>query len=601
MKRLWMAPPEIPESPFIAVYRCQFELPCQTTLNFSFSADERAQLFLDGKRIADGPERGAPERWYMQNSSISGKAGKHILTARVTGLGFHNWAYAQLSVKHGLWIDDPSGTLQNWECQIENGCSFEPGFPDWGAFPRIHLDRSHNPDILNGKGGQWLPVAVFEDERPLFPPDLPEMRYEAVVPQDRGNGIYYFPQYVCAWGEYHFSGQGTVNIRWSETPYQTPEFDRSTLTGNKGKRDGKFFIGNFDTFEINGELHWFDYWWHAGHYCQVITEGNVKYQMKFHRTGYPYEKFESADPLTKMAVETLQACSFETYMDCPYYEQLMYIGDSRLEAICTRLITKDDRLIRKSLRILGLSQRPDGSLNAQYPSRSIQTIPSFMLIWILMLHDHWLINGCDELTEELLPKARKLMKYLTTCEKNDLLAIDGWNFIDWCPEPWERGTPPGGKINSILNLFYVMALQAMAEIADDDSYRKKADKLFCRIKKIFFVKEKNLYSIDPEHRFFSEHPQVLSLILEDDPLLAEALRNGIGELTPCSIYFSFYFLQACQKRNLNAMGKARLNKWKKFAAEGLTTFPEEFDNPRSDCHAWSSHILCFLLNGEKQQ
>ena len=116
--------------------------------------------------------------------------------------------------------------------------------------------------------------------------------------------------------------------------------------------------------------------------------------------------------------------------------------------------------------LLSLSQQPDGSLRSQYPSRSAQVIPSFMLIWVLMLHDHFKANGKDSLTLELLPRAERLMEFMRSQEVDGLLSIEGWNFIDWCKDgSWGYGTPPGGAVNSILNLFYVLALQAISEIS----------------------------------------------------------------------------------------------------------------------------------------
>lgn len=74
-------------------------------------------------------------RWYYQECCLLVNKGEHILTARVICLGFQKWAYAQLSVRHGFWLEDEKGILSDWEYQIEQGCSFESGFPDWGAFP----------------------------------------------------------------------------------------------------------------------------------------------------------------------------------------------------------------------------------------------------------------------------------------------------------------------------------------------------------------------------------------------------------------------------------------------------------------------------------
>ena len=112
---------------------------------------------------------------------------------------------------------------------------------------------------------------------------------------------------------------------------------------------------------------------------------------------------------------------------------------------------------------------------------------------------------------------------------------------------------------------------------------------------MFFDEARGFYAIDPEHRFYSEHSQVLALLAENDPELAENLRRNGGKLAPCSIYFSFYYLQACLKYAMDDAAEKRLDKWRALESEGLTTFPEEFENPRSDCHAWSSHILAYLV------
>ena len=592
MKLLWMKPAEETEAPYIAVYRCRFSLQEKARLPIRFSADERAQLFLDGKLIADGPERGATEHWYFQDTVIEAEAGAHVLTARVTCFGFQKWAYAQLSIRHGLWIHDSSETLKNWDYQIESGCSFEAGFPDWGALPRVHLGQSHNSEILFGTGGVWSPVEYFEDTRTLFPPDLPLMRHEETFPEKKENGLYYFPHYACVWADYKFKGNGTVKIRWAETPYLDDFYDDRSLKGHKGNRDGSYFVGNFDTFEINGELHWFDYWWHAGHYVQIITEGEVTVEPRFFQTGYPFPEVKPQSKLEAMALETLQACSWETYMDCPYYEQLMYISDSRLEALCTYKITDDHRLAAKALRMFSLSQRADGSFASQYPSRSNQTIPSFMLIWYLMLQDYYRLHGDDDLVKEVRPRGEILLDFLLkNRDENGLLSVEGWNFIDWC-DGWKSGVPTGAeKVNSVMNWFFVMALKAMSEMKFRSGLDQLAEELKQKIQEKFFDPSRNLYALDLEKKNFSEHSQILALLATGDTRVIPGLRNN--DLTPCSISFSYYYLEACVKFGLEDLFQKRIARWIALQDEGLTTLPEEFVYPRSDCHAWSSHVLLF--------
>lgn len=591
MSNMWMKPADEPVNSYIAVYRCRFSLREAADISFRYSADEKAQLFLDGKRIQEGPERGAREYWYYQEGLIKACPGEHVLTVRVICFGFQKWAYAQHSIRHGFFIEEKSGILKDWDCQIESGCSFEAGFPDWGVFPRIHLTAEHNNEILSGKGGVWKPVAWFEDDRVLNLPDLPAMKYEKILPDKQENGLCYFEHYVCAWAIYRMSGKGTVKIRWAESPYLTDEFDDSLLKGKKGKRDGSVFIGNFDIFEVDGELLWYDYWWRAGHYVQIITEGDITCEPEFFRTGYPYPEVKANSKLEEMALETLFNCSHETYMDCPYYEQLMYISDSRLEALCTYSITDDHRLPAKALRMFSLSQRPDGSFNSQWPSHSVQTIPTFMLIWFLMLHDYYERHGNDPLVQEVRPRGEKLLDFLLSQRNSHgLLEMEGWNFIDWYP-PWKSGVPPCESCTSSLNWFFVLALQAMAKMQFRPGLEEIAEQVKAKIKELFYVPEQQLYAMDMKKEIFSEHSQVLALLADQDTRVIDSLRNK--ELIPCSISFSYYYLEACRKFGLDDLLKKRIGKWEALQDEGLTTYPEEFINPRSDCHAWSSHVMLF--------
>ena len=588
-------PENPPATTYLVVFRCCFEVTEPRELHFQFSADNHAQLFLDGQWFIDGPERGAKECWYWQNARIQVTPGRHTLTVRVMALDpkteNRQCAYGQMTVRHGLFIEEKTGLLNHWEYQLEEGCDFMIPFPDWGAFPRVRVTAAHNPLILSGQGGEWRPVIFFEDSRPMHAPELPLMRHEEVHPEKTESGLLHFPHYTCAWADYRFTGHGTVRIRWTETPYLTSDFNDSSLTGLKGKRDGSFLVGNFDVFEVDGEYHWHDFWWRAGHYVDIQTEGDVHCDPHFFRTGYPYPEYHPSTPLEQMAFETLQCCSFETYMDCPYYEQLMYIGDSRLEILCTYRLFSDHRLPAKALRMLSLSQREDGALNAQYPSCSDQKIPSFMLIWLLMLNDYYRQHGEDALVQELRPKAIKLLDYMAKHTEDGLLKVPGWNFIDWC-QGWKSGTPPAEGPDSILNWLYVLALQRMAEMELMPGLEQRIKATTDAIRKVFYAPEEKMYAIDTARQNFSEHSQVLAMLAIGDTSVIPALRTR--QLTPCSIYFSYYYLEACRQFDLNDLMEARLDRWRALTEEGLTTFPEKFENPRSDCHAWSSHILNFL-------
>ena len=185
-----------------------------------------------------------------------------------------------------------------------------------------------------------------------------------------------------------------------------------------------------------------------------------------------------------------------------------------------------------------------------------------------------------------------MIDFLLSLIKDDLIRVPGWNFFDWCG-CWEHGVPPGGELNSAMNLITVLAFQNVAEMGICEGLKEQAARTAAKVKEVFYDEERKLYALDAEKKHFSEHPQILAMLTAGDTSVIPGLRKL--DLTPCSIYFSYYYLEACQKFGLDDLLEKRLDRWRALGSEGLTTFPEEFDNPRSDCHAWSSHILGILL------
>ena len=79
--------------------------------------------------------------------------------------------------------------------------------------------------------------------------------------------------------------------------------------------------------------------------------------------------------------------AFETYMDTPYYEQLQYVGDTRIQALISLYVAGDDRLMRQAIEHFDASRIADGITTSRYPSELTQLIPPFSLIYVAMVHD----------------------------------------------------------------------------------------------------------------------------------------------------------------------------------------------------------------------
>ena len=613
LNRIWMRyPGTAGDAPGIIWFRLKkyFSGSCE----FEYSADETAQIFCDGELVSAGPERGCPGYWYKQHVALELAPGEHTLTIRVLCFGPELTAHNQMSVQHGFFT-----TLEgDWKCFRETECRFFAPWPNWGVFPRIEAGEGFNYAAVNGGGGNWVKPERFADDRSLHDGELPSLLGGAITAFHREGELLKFDDYVTVYPEYRFTGKGSVEIRWGETGYLSSVFSRHTLKGEKGTRTGNFRVGDFDRYELSGgETVVADFQYRCGRYVEFRFSGDVQLRgCSFRNAGYPYqfkiapemfpEKYRAA---IKMAMRTLECCSYDTFMDCPYYERLMYIGDARMEALAAYAAAGDGKLARKALRFFAQSQQPDGAILARYPAKVPQVISSFIPVFILMLNDYFEFSGDREFVNELLPAARKAAEYILSTRRDDgLIYPSGWHFIDW---QWpSHGVPYGvdtDGTSSEMNLLAALALQklsALERCAGDAAaaagFASECEKLTAAIKNCYYDEKLQMIADDKAHVFYSEHAQVLMLLLNDDmPQLLSALKRDEFK-TVCGIYFSHYYLEVCRKYGLKKLFEARLEQWSELAALNLLTLPEEFSFPRSDCHAWGSHIL-YHLNAVRKE
>lgn len=335
----------------------------------------------------------------------------------------------------------------------------------------------------------------------------------------------------------------------------------------------------------------------------------------YRETGYPLQvtaSFACSDekllPLWEISLRTLQRCMYETYMDCPYYEQLQYSMDTRLQILFTYQVSADDRLARKAIYDFHSSLMPSGMLQSRYPSRQAQVIPGFALYWIMMVYDHYEYWGDLELVGRYRPTMDAVLDWFGRRVGQDGLvgpAPEGyWSFVDWVPyweTPNSRGVPVPGKRAplTVTNLMYVDALRKAAEMnqatgRNDTAaeYRERASHVIVSIQKLCWSEERQLFQDGPGIGEYSQHAQIWSLLAGaaqggKAAKLAESVLED-RSLHQVSYAMAFFLFRALSASRMYERAPDPWEPWKRQVNLHLTTWVEDSVSERSDCHAWGA-------------
>lgn len=636
------------------------------------SADNRYRLFINGKFVSLGPVRGDVSNWYYDTIDIAGylNKGKNTVAVQVWNMGEHA-AVGQISSQSAFFIQGDSkhektiNTDEGWKvlqstayqpCSLSNQARLNvymvigPGDKvDGNQYPwnweNIDYDdtRWQYAEIISFSGirnehkkNGWK---LIQRNIPLLHEEIlrfqacrrstNKITYDELLHGENELVIYAnqelnilldhtfltvaYPEIIISAGK-----NASIQLIYAESLY-----DEKGGKGNRNDIENKRIYGNHDNFICDGGVKrtFRPLSIRAYRYLQLnITtkdEPLIINEIYSITSKYPFElkaSFESSDAslqdIWNAGWRTAQLCAGEVYYDTPYYEQLQYVADTRIQALISLYTSGDDRLMRKAILDFYNSITAEGLTQSRYPSNKIQIIPAFSLFWVSIIHDYWMHRKDNEFIKQFLPAINGVMKWFEDRidpVKNMLGILTHWNFVDWDNFD-ERGTAPGSEDghSAIVTLHYSYTLQLAADLCNaffDKEGVKKYRLLSEQLNQSTFLncynQARGLIADTPEQTSYSQHAGIWAILSGAIPSYANQTMintlmhdKKIGQVT---YFYRFYFTQALKKANMAELYYEQLTPWREMIKLGLSTFAEKPEPTRSDCHGWSASPMYDFL------
>jgi len=639
------------------------------------SADNRYKLYINGVYVSNGPARSHLFKWNFESIDISShlRSGKNIISSIVWNFAEHR-PLAQISAQTGFIIQGNSiteniintdtswnvikdtaykplpvrldqyyvaGAGEEFDCnkhpwnwmdsdfnssgwkkarEVETGKSIGC-MGEWGS-PSLHLLSQRNIPFMEEKFQRFfkirrsditnIPEGFLKGKSPIT--ISANSKVKLLIDQNVLTTAY--PVLIFSKG-----GKSIIKLTYAESL-----FDNSGNKGNRNEIENKQITGNSDIIICDGGNNriFRTLWWRTFRYIEleIETKDEPLILNDFYNifTAYPFEEkasFNCDNPLLKdiwnVGWRTQRLCANETFFDCPYYEQLQYIGDARIQALVSTYVSEDSRLTKNAITVLHDSQLSLGITQSRFPSNQIQIIPTFSLVWITMVYDYWMLNDDSVFVKSMMPGMQETLNWFRNrIDSSGMLGpVEWWDFVDWVDSKgWENGNPPAAHIgnSSILSLQYVYTLEKAAVVFEEytmndiaGEYRNLADKIKNAVFEKCYDSNKGLIADSPEKNTFSQHANVLAILTNtfpetfDNAKIIDLILTD-KELAQCTLYFKFYLFEALERAGQADKFTAALTPWKEMLDAGLTTFAETPDHTRSDCHAWSTSPVYYFLS-----
>ncbi len=365
----------------------------------------------------------------------------------------------------------------------------------------------------------------------------------------------------------------------------------------------------------------------AGRYL-FITIRNLQAPLRIRKINwiestYPVDQqggFDCSDSrltrIWEISARTLKLCMEDTFTDCPLYEQTLWVGDARNEALYAYDTFAAADLARRCLRLTAQSLERYPIAGCQVPSSWDVLLPAWSFLWGIAVWDYYFYSGDRDFAAEMWPAVlRNLEGAAGLLDERGLFSGPFWNMFDWTGIDDRHDTV---LHNSLLLVGAIDAALRLADLLADAPHAAWLADFRARLSASLNRQW------DPARRAFPDsihadgrpspstslHTSFLALLY--DVLPPAAANAALGNLldppagsVPVGSPFAFqYLFEALEKAGQAPLIlEAIYDNYLPMLADGATTvwevFPSSPDHPqgfpsRSHCHAWSSAPLHFL-------
>lgn len=428
---------------------------------------------------------------------------------------------------------------------------------------------------------------------------------------------------TTAYPQLTVSGGKGAHIRLT---YSEALFDKEKHKGDRDAVDDRLALGLSDSFLPDGGANrtFEPLWWRTWRYLDLDIETAAEpvqlNSLQAWFSAYPFQekaKFQSKDSdldkIWEISWRTARLDAHETYMDTPYYEQLQYVGDTRIQALISYTVAGDDRLARQALGAFDTSRIPEGLTRSRYPSSLPQTIPTFSLLWVGMLHDYWMYRPDPAPVRSSIEGTRSVLDWFATHERPDglLEKLPWWSFVDWV-STGEIPTYDQHGESCVTTLEYLGALNDAMDLEQHlgdpqvaAHYRDRAAHVRSGLFSKCWSASRGLVADNPDLKNFNQQANILAVLYDVIPRehQQEVLRKMLAiepgtapdGILSASYYFRFYLARAMEHAGMADDYLKSLDPWRKLLPLHFSTWPEIPGDTRSDSHAWTSHPIYDLL------
>lgn len=634
MNGMWVRVNERPTKTHFYYFKKKITAGKQNRLVIDVCADTRFQLYVNGALCAEGPCQGS---WYQRyydtvDCSDKLKEGENDITVKV--MYCHDGAFIS-TFRHdraALWLtarftadgeERDFRSDKSWECFRDDSVSFMQGrhvHTSIPEFERAEADKKLTPVEISEYYEAQTQRACYDicglnepyilQKRPIpgmqtYPekPFSVDLKQKNAVELDAG-------KYTTAKVRYILKAAPGAEIKITYAECRLTPDGRGGWYKNMRDEAGGLIRGVFDTVVCNGEAFEFSpFWYRAFRFIRLESDSDFELvDAGFSEYFYPMHdiaKFECSDEkfnkMWDVSINTVRCCMHEIYVDCPYYEQQQYDMDSANEAMFTYRFISDTRMQKKCITDMAHSQIPDGMIQANYPSTRIQIIPDFSLFFIFMIHDYMEYTDDKPFVRSMTGYIDRVLEAFKTYEdERGLFGVTPyWNYVDWVPY-WGGGTPAGGNEEplTVSNLMYAAALNSAADICDycgkpgaASDYRERARIQNGLTVKYCYDEEKGLFRNTPSRAEYAEHTTlwaILSGAFTGEAAHELMTRTLEADVARCTFSMNYFMFRALEKSGCYDYADKVLDGWRKMLDMHCTTWCENPDSPRSECHGWSS-------------